>query len=220
MRWPTAEVLTSRAPLPEGYRYELLKRPDIPALIRNINECYPSLAVGNASCFLRQDFYETRVYFEESGDQDFFVISFKRGEDWAGMLAVERDKDSQVLYGRVGTIPPPHRGARLSKVFPQLIEAMGQVMGMGMVYALATLKVPNMQVGFEKANWQLIGIIPGFDRELIAPGDIKRVYEAIYVKVLVTGREFLQPTAEGMTPSTRALFELLYPGQLQRAAET
>ena len=99
------------------------------------------------------------------------------------------------------------------------MEAMGTAMGMGMVYSLATLKVPHMQVGFEKAGWQLIGIIPGFDRELIAPGEVKRVFEAIYVKVLVTEREFLRPKLEGMTPATSALFKHLFPGQLDGTTE-
>ena len=79
-----------------------------------------------------------------------------------------------------------------------------------MVYGLATLKVPTMQVSFEKAGWQLIGIIPGFDRELIGPGQVKRVFEAIYVKVLVTEDEFLRPSAAGMTTMTNALFNFLY----------
>ena len=84
-------------------------------------------------------------------------------------------------------------------------------MGMGMVYGLATLKAPNMQVSFERAGWQLIGIIPGFDRELIGPGQVKRVFEAIYVKVLVAENEFLRPSVAGMTPITNALCNFLYP---------
>jgi hypothetical protein len=212
--------LTAAVPLPHEYRYEVLKRSEVPALVAAIKECYPSLAVGNASCYLREEFYANRVYFEGGADHDFFVIMFWHGENWAGMLSVERDRDSQVLYGRVGTITEAHRGARLSKLFPPLIEAMGNAMGMGMVYALATLKVPNMQIGFEKAGWQLIGIIPGFDRELIGPDDVKRVFEAIYVKVLVTEREFVHPGASGMTASTRALFELLYPDVLRADGES
>jgi hypothetical protein len=210
MKWPTAEALATRVPPPDGYRYELLRRPEVPALVKSLEEWFPGLAVGNASCFLCEDFYANRVFFDESADHDFFVVLFKRGDDWAGMLSVERDKDSQVLYGRVGAIAKSHRGAGLSKLFPPLMEAMGHAMGMGMVYALATLKIPNIQVGFEKAGWKLIGIIPGFDRELIGPGDVKRVFEAIYVKVLVTESEFLRPSATGMTPATHALFNLLY----------
>ena len=71
-----------------------------------------------------------------------------------------------------------------------------------------------MQVGFEKAGWQLIGIIPGFDRELVNQGEVKRVFEAIYVKVLANEQDFLLPASEGMTSATRSLFEHLYPGQL------
>ena len=210
VRWPTAEALAASVPPPDGYRYELLKWTDVPALARGLNEWFPGLAVGNASCFLRQDFYPNRVYFEGGPDRDFFVVGFKRGDDWAGVLAVERDR---VVYGRVGAIAKAYRGAGLSKLFPPLIEAMGKAMGMGLVYGLTTLKAPNMQVGFEKAGWRLIGIMPGFDRELVAPGEVKRVFEAIYVKVLVTQSELVRPTFSGMTPATRALFELLFPGE-------
>src|SRR5512132_4541892 len=210
MTWPTAEALVIAVPLPDGYRYELLRRSAVAALINALDDWFPGLAVGNASCFLREDFYANRVFFEGRADRDFFVLLFKRGDDWAGVLSVERDKDSQVLYGRVGAISKRHRGAGLSKLFPPLMEAMGNAMGMGMVYGLATLKVRNMQVSFEKAGWQLIGIIPGFDRELIGPGQVKRVFEAIYVKVLVAESEFLRPSAAGMTPVTNALFNFLY----------
>ena len=214
MKWPSLEHLTSGAPPPTGYTYALPTMEDTPALIRAVDAWFPGLAVGNASCYLREDFYANRVFFENLHDRDFFLMLFKHHDEWAGMLSVERDKDSQVLYGRVGTIAESHRGSRLSKCFPPLMEAMGKAMGMGMVYSLATLKVPHMQVGFEKAGWQLIGIIPGFDRELVGQGQVKRVFEAIYVKVLATEQDFLRPTSDGMTPATRSLFEHLYPRQL------
>jgi hypothetical protein len=57
-------------------------------------------------------------------------------------------------------------------------------MSMGMVYGLATLKHPYFQQTFERMGWQLIGIMPGFDQELVTPGEVRRVYEAVYVKVL------------------------------------
>jgi hypothetical protein len=152
--------------------------------------------------------------------RDFFVVLFKHADDWAGMLSMERDKDSQVIYGRLGTIAPAHRGVGLSKCFPPLMEEIGRAMGMGMVYALATLKVPYVQIGLEQAGWRLIGIIPGFDRELISPGNAKRVYEAIYVKVLVPDAEFLVPEDTGMTPATQALFKSLFPQRAPSNVET
>jgi hypothetical protein len=131
----------------------------------------------------------------------------------AGLFSVERDIDSEVLYGRIGVISPRHRGAYLSRNVLMLEEALGRAMGMGMVYGLATLNYPHMQATFERMGWQLIGITPGFDREVVTPGVIKRVYEAVYAKVLVSPDELLRPRAQDMTLAAKALFELLYPGR-------
>ena len=89
---------------------------------------------------------------------------------------------------------------------------------MGMIYGMATLKVPHVQRSFETLGWELIGITPGYDREMVSPGVIKRVYEAVYAKVLVTERNLLPPRTRNLTTRTRAFFELLFPGRrLQRA---
>jgi len=55
---------------------------------------------------------------------------------------------------------------------------------------------------------------PGFDRELV-DGQIKRVFEANYLKVLVTEREFLTPELNGMTPTTAALLRHLFQCRLR-----
>ena len=118
-----------------------------------------------------------------------------------------------MLYGRVGVISPRHRGLNLSERFPSLIEALGRKMGMGMVYGLATLKVRHMAEKFERLGWELVGIVPGFDQEMVAPGVVKRVYEGIYTKVLVDEVDFVRPLRSAMTPKTAALFDLLFPGK-------
>ena len=88
-----------------------------------------------------------------------------------------------------------------------------------MIYGMATLKVPHVQRVFETLGWQLIGITPGYDREMVAPGVVKRVYEAIYAKVLVAETRLLRPSAQNLTSKTRAFFRLLFPGKrLQRAS--
>ena len=86
-------------------------------------------------------------------------------------------------------------------------------MGMGMVYSVATLKHPSIAEKFERLGWQLIGIIPGFDIEMVEPGAVKRVYEAIYTKVLVNEEDFARPRHADMTPKAAALFDLLFPGR-------
>ncbi|MDM0051959.1 hypothetical protein [Variovorax sp. J22R115] len=217
MQWPSAAELGLRAPLPSGYHYELLDRRQIPALISALGEWYPGIAVGNASCHLREDFYLHRVCLEDELDRDFMVVLIKQGDQLAGVFSGERDPDGEVLYGRICAISPKHRGAHLSRSVPLLEEALGRAMGMGMAYGLATMHYPHMQATFERMGWRLVGITPGFDRELVAPGVVKRVYEAVYAKVLVAEEGLLRPQARSMTPAVRALFGFLFPGQCDNA---
>jgi hypothetical protein len=213
MSWPSVDDITKRAPLPTGYHYEYLRREQVPMLISALEIWYPAIAVGNASCHLRSEFYASRVCLDNELQRDFLVVLFMRNSELVGMFSAERDTDSRVLYGRICAISPKHRGSHLSRNALLLEEALGRAMGMGMVYGLATLKYPHMQTTFERMGWQLVGITPGFDQEVIAPGDVKRVYEAIYAKVLVSAEELLRPRAEDLTPAVNALFDLLYPGQ-------
>ena len=212
MRWPSIDEIAERAPLPEGYRYEYLPARDIPTVISALREWYPGIAVGNSSCHMRESFYTEKVCIDGRFERDFVVILLKRGDELAGVFSAERDRDREVLYGRIGVISPNHRGSRLSRNILELLEVLGRAIGAGMVYGLGTLKYPQMQATFERLGWRLIGITPGFDREVIGPGVVKRVYEAVYAKVL-TPEELLRPRAEDLTPGVKALFELLFPGQ-------
>ena len=54
MNWPSIAEVTARAPLPNGYRYQMLQRQQAPELICSIEAWYPDIAVGNASCDLRE----------------------------------------------------------------------------------------------------------------------------------------------------------------------
>ena len=78
-------------------------------------------------------------------------------------------------------------------------------MGAGFIYGLATLKIPNMQLALERAGYQLLGFAPGYDREMVAPGVVKRVYEAFYAKILVPDEELLRPDPKNLTPKAKAL---------------
>jgi hypothetical protein len=212
IRWPSAAEITTRAPLPLGYRYQYLDRQQVPTLIAALKAWYPGIVVGNASCHLREGFYTDKVCLDGQLERDFLVILFMQDDELAGVFSVERDVDSEVLYGRIGAISPKHRGSRLSRNIVLLEEALGRAMGMGMVYGLGTLRHPHMQATFERMGWQLVGITPGFDQEVVAPGVVKRVYEAVYAKVLVP-EELLRPRAHDLTPGVKVLFDLLFPGQ-------
>jgi hypothetical protein len=210
MRWPSIDDVTAMAPLPSGYRYDYLRSHEIQALIAKLGAWYPGIAVGTASCHMRAGFYEDKVCLDGQRERDFLVVLLKMGDDLAGMLSVERDADSEVLYGRLGAISAEHRGSRLSRNIPLLMEALGRTMGAGMVYGLATLTHPYMQATFERVGWHLSGIMSAFDKEEVAPGNVRRVYEAVYSKVLAP-EELLRPRARDMTPAVKSLFERLYP---------
>ena len=61
MEWPTIDDISAMALLPDGYRYEMLARSGIPALIDRIRLWHPDVGVGGASCHLQEDFSNSEV---------------------------------------------------------------------------------------------------------------------------------------------------------------
>ena len=144
-------------------------------------------------------------------EKDFFVVLIMHDEELAGMGSWEREPDALTLYARLGIIAPKHRGLKISVRAVEFSENLARAMGAGFVYGLATLKVPSMQLALERAGYRLLGFVPGYDREVVAPGLVKRVYEAVYAKVLVPDEELLRPEPQNLSPKARALFAVLFP---------
>ena len=92
----------------------------------------------------------------------------------------------------------------------QLLEPVGRAMGCEYSYAMVTLHYPPVQMLCEQFGYQLAGIVPGFDRELVAPGVVKRVYEALYAKPLVAESEMLFPDKRQLLPKVATLLDQLY----------
>ncbi len=211
MKWPGMETITTLTQLPEGYRFEQLRRSDIPALIEGVRIWHPDISVGVGSCYLREDFYTEKVFLRDEAEKDMYVVLIMHGDELAGMGSWEREPDALTLYAKLGIIAPAHRGAKISVRAVEFTENLGRAMGAGFVYGLATLKVPHMQLALERAGYQLLGFAPGYDRELVSPGVVKRVYEAFYAKVLVPDEDLLRPDPKNLSPRAKALFEVLFP---------
>jgi hypothetical protein len=85
MRWPDLQALGEQVTLPSGYRCEPLAAAKVPRALRFVDDSFPGLAVGNASCFLREDFYAEQVQLADTDrgrpERDFLVLVFKRGDD-------------------------------------------------------------------------------------------------------------------------------------------
>lgn len=218
MEWPTVAQISTLAPLPDGYHYEKLSAADVPALIDGIRRWHPDIAVGGGSCYLRRAFYDASVCLDDETGKDVFVCVFKQGAELVGMWSWERIPDTRSMYGRLIVIAPEHRSAKLaSKVMPLAVTA-GRAMGAEFLFGLATLKIPHMQNALEKSGFQLIGFTSGYDCEEVAPGDIRRVFEGVYCKVLVPDDELVRPDPANLTARARALFDVLFPQKQGGAA--
>ncbi|MDZ7654187.1 MAG: GNAT family N-acetyltransferase [Burkholderiaceae bacterium] len=210
MKWPTTSELSRLVPLPEGYCFAELDRKMLPTLISAIRVWHPAISTGVASCYLREDFYHRRVVLDGENDRDIIAVPFTSAGQLAGMWSFEREIDSLAIYGRLIVVAPEHRGARLAAAAMKGTEDLGRAMGAAFLYAMATLKIPQAQRALESAGYRLLGFFPGYDREEVSPGVVKRVYEAVYAKLLVPEEEVLRPDPRNLTPRSRALYALLF----------
>ena len=211
MNWPQIEQIAVMVTLPDGFRFDSLARADIPALIAALKQWHPDIAVGGGSCYLREDFYTELVELQGEEKKSIFVGQFRCGDELAGMWSWEQEPDALTLYGRLIVIAPQYRSAKIASLVMPMAEAAGRLIGAEFLFGLATLKIPHMQRALESAGYQLIGFTSGYDREQVAPGVVKRVFEAVYTKVLVPEAELVRPDPNNLTPTARALFEVLFP---------
>ena len=210
MRWPTFDELVKLVSLPEGYRVGRFDRAHVLSLTASIKIWHPDISVGANSCYLREDFYLSRVCLNGESEKDILVVSIKFNDELVGMWSAEREVDSLALYGRLIILAPEHRGAKVSVMVMAGFEHVGRAMGAAFVYGMVTLKHPFLQQAAERAGYRLLGFMPGYDREVVAPGVVKRVYQAVYAKLLVPEDEVLRPNPKNLTPRAKALFELLF----------
>ncbi len=210
MKWPSIKEMGSFVPLPPGYSLGRLTPDHIATLIAAIKRWHPDIAVGVASCYMREDFYLNRAYFEDQAERDILVTLLMFNGEMVGMWSFERELEALALYGRILIIAPEHRGAKLSTYLLKGTDQLGRRMGAAFMYAMATLKIPNVQRALETAGYRLLGFFPGYNREEVAPGVVKRVYEAVYAKLLVPEKEVLRPDPKNLTPNSKVLFELLF----------
>jgi hypothetical protein len=204
------ERFAASAPLAAGYRFELLTRAEVPALVESLSTWHGDISVGGAGCYLQEQYYWSKVFFTDAQERESIVLTLKHGDELVGVFSCTLDLATQSIYAGLGVAAPEHRGSNLAHAGMTFVEAVARHLGMGFIFGMATLKHPYVQRACERAGWQLIGIAPGYDREWVAPGVVKRVYEAVYAKVLEADGGLLPPRPQDLTPRTQALFDLLF----------
>jgi hypothetical protein len=210
MNWPTLDAWSTMVPVPAGYRFTEVNRADLLPLIAALKNWYPNMKVGVLSAYLREDFYLNRVCLDGQNDKDIWAVQIMHNDKLVGFWSMEREIDSLSLYGRLCVLAPAHRGTKVMGMTLTGNEVVGQAMGAAFMYALITLKHPYAQRMCESAGYRLLGMFPGYDREEVAPGVVKRVYQAVYAKLLVPEDEVHWPDPKNLTPRAAGLFQLLF----------
>ena len=212
MRWPDFDdaVLTAFQP-PTEYTLEQLAREDIEPLTTLLPVWYPAIAVGAESVHLEPTFYE-QDFFLRGGDNDrpLFCFVFKREGVLVAMATIEKNDRALSIVSRLGAASPEHRGHGLAHTAPVIIELLARAMDAEVLEHVVTLESAHQQRVAEKHGYVLAGIIPAHDRDLVAPGTVRRVYEALYVKVLVPDDALHRPPPGSLTERTRAAWTVLF----------
>jgi hypothetical protein len=126
------------------------------------------------------------------------------------MWSVEREVEALAIYARLIVVAPAHRGARVSGMLTVAYENVGRAMGAEFLYAMVALNIIQQQRALESAGFRLLGFMPGYDRQLVSPGVVKRVYLAVYAKLLVPEEKVQRPDPKNLTPRAKRVFELLF----------
>ena len=146
MQWPAIDEMLKLVPLPNGYRFEQLSRPNIAPLIAAIKVWHPDIAVGVTSCYLREDFYDSRVCVKGDDEKDIYVYSIWFDNELVGMWSVEREVEALAIYARLIVLAPAHRGAKVSGMVTVGSENVGRAMGAEFLYALVTLNIVQQPI--------------------------------------------------------------------------
>ncbi|MFY2556087.1 hypothetical protein ACN469_00430 [Corallococcus terminator] len=213
MRWRSLEEMLSGIEVPEGCSAEQLAREDLPRLTALLERWYPDIRVGTESRHLEPSFYEREFFLRgESPDRSLYGILVRASQsgDIIGLLTMERNVRGLQLSAALGVLEPSRRGLGIGFLGTAALEVVGRNIGAEVVLYYSTLKTARAQRNAENQGFKLVGLVPAFDVDAIAPGTVKRVYEALYSKVLVEEERVHLPEWEVLTPSTRALYTHLF----------
>ena len=210
--WPTLAELNCSITCPAGLTLEWLTNSDIETLVGNLRQWYPDIVIGSESCHLTANFYRTECALgpEPNANRDVLPLVLKRDGCIVWFITLEKELGGKTITARMGAIDPRERGAGLAMLGPQILEACARLGGFGLAYYFATLKIPHQQVCAERSGFSLVGIIPAFDLDMVRPGEPRRVFEALYAKVLVGSEQIEIPSMKNLTPKTKELYEMLF----------
>jgi hypothetical protein len=209
MRWlPLDEMLAGLA-IPEGIRFEQLARDQIDLVIERLRAWYPDIVVGAESRHLDRAFYETGTSLRgEAADHPVIGLVCRGTTDDAivGFMSLEKNARGRQISSPMGAVEPTQRGLGIGQFGAVVLEHVGRVIGAEVAFYQVTLKTTRQQRNAERHGFKLCGILPAIDRDAIAAGVVRRVYEGIYVKVLAPAADVHIPSWKDLGEPARALW--------------
>jgi RimJ/RimL family protein N-acetyltransferase len=212
--WPSDAELQSMgaaAGVAAPYRVAVLRDADVDRIAALIATWYPALHVGMESGHIDPAFYRAQVHLaDRPGRRGLFAWTIWSGDDPCGLCSFEYEPGSGQLAGRLLVLAPEHRGQGLATTMTHLVDALARHLGAEIILATATLAHPFSQRVLEAAGYRVVGIIPGYDRDLVGPSRALRVHEALYAKLLVDPVRCAEPDRGAMSPAVSRLFDVLF----------
>lgn len=212
VEWNVEQVLESFV-APEGYRLEHAGEGDVADIVSRLQAWFPEISVGSESAYLEPEYYLGEVYLRGGDARRDTLVMLARpldARDIVAVLSLQRDARGRTLMGRMGAVDPAHRGLALGLLGVRMLETCGAAMQAELLHWVATLKTRHQQVIAERMGYTLVGIVPAYDRSMVAPGEVKRVYEALYARVTVDRSQVQEPAQGALTARTRALYLHLF----------
>ncbi len=221
LNWNVVTSVLAETALADGYVLRQMRSRDVDIVIARLLVWYPDVVVGAERCHLNSEFFLTQTaLFEAPQERSILPIVVTFEDEPVGMVTYERNVDARTITSRLGALAQAHRGSGLALLGPILLERLGRAMQAEMAYYFATLKSKDQQVLAERMGFQLVGVVPAFDRDMVRPGEVKRVYEALYAKVLVAAHEVEVPKPEQLTKKTRQVMQALFGGGEKAESES
>lgn len=212
MRWPDVSALIQSLILPNGVSLRLLRADEFEKLPALLLSWFPAVEVGAESIFLTPEFLRREVVCEGNLSPNIYAVFVTQDEAVVGFMTFERQPANATLHARLGALAPEARAGFLGALGFMVFEKLGVLCGAELLLTWMTLAGRHQQLFAERRGFQLVGVVPGFDRDLISRGRTMRVTEGLVAKLLVADTELLEPSPENMTPRTRRLLEAIRRG--------
>ena len=211
MTWDAATDVLAKTEPPTNYSLAVMQKVDVATVVRALGGWYPDIVVGAESCHLTEEFYLSQTaLIDASEERSILPIVARFHDEIVGMITYEKNVDARTITCRMGAVAPEHRGTGLAMFGPILLEKIGAAIGAELALYYATLKTKDQQVLAERMRYQLVGIVPAFDRDMVQPGEIKRVYEALYAKVLISSDGVVKPPLSALSFRTRKVWNAIF----------